>query len=171
MTDRPDPREATIRLAALKVLRDKVSAAYDQARHDAREALDPGDRKTAYLPSGASIGTVTYTDGKTTAKIIDEAAFLAWVQRNAPDEIVTTKVVRWSYTNAVMSRCVSDDGEAIHGETGEVIPGIGFVTSASYVSARQSDEQLEAFVKAYTAGELATTLGALVATDLLGIPA
>jgi hypothetical protein len=74
-----DARQAAIRVAALKALRDKVSDAYNQARADAVAALSPGDRLHAALPDGADIGSVTVVVGKTTAQVTNPSALLEWV--------------------------------------------------------------------------------------------
>jgi hypothetical protein len=160
-----DAREAVIRVAALKALRDKVSDAYNTARDAALDALHPGDRLRAELPDGSNIGTVTIVDGRTTAKVTNPAALLEWVRVNAPDEVETVARVRESYVGALLARCENVDGQAMHAKTGELLPGVRFETSDPYTRVTQTADQLAAFVDAYNAGELIVPLGLQEAHD------
>jgi hypothetical protein len=153
-----DARQAAIRVAALKALRDKVSDAYNQARADAVAALSPGDRLHAALPDGADIGTVSVVDGKTTAKVTNPAALLEWVQTNAPSEVETVARVRDSYIGVLLSRCENVDGAAMHARTGELLPGVRFETGDPYTRVTQTHDQQAAFMEAWWSGEIRTAL-------------
>jgi hypothetical protein len=153
-----NPREAAVRVAALKALYDKVREAYNQARADAVTALSPGDRLHAALPDGADIGTVSVAAGKTTAKVTNPAALLEWVKVNAPDEVESVPRVRDSYVGALLSRCENVDGAAMHAKTGELLPGVRFETGEPYARVTQTHDQVAAFVNAYNAGELVIPL-------------
>jgi len=164
---RPDAREATIRLATLKALLDKVKGAYDAARLDALDALDPGDRKSAVLPSGANIGTVSYVHGKRNLHV-NRAVFTDWVKATHPEAIYSIEAVRGPFENGLLPRLVEgESGEAVDPRTGEVVPGVSFSTGSPYVAAKQSEEQLAAFADAYLKGELGTTIAPAL---LLGWP-
>jgi hypothetical protein len=149
-----NPREAAVRVAALKALHDKVREAYNQARADAVAALSPGDRLHAALPDGADIGTVSVVGGKTTAKVTNPAALLEWVTVNAPDEVETVARVRESYVGALLARCENVDGAAMHAKTGELLPGVAFQRGDNYTRVTQTTDQLAAFVKAWAGGDL-----------------
>jgi hypothetical protein len=157
-----NPREVAVRVAALKALYDKVREAYNQARADALAALSPGDRLHAALPDGADIGTVSVVDGRTSAKVVNPAALLEWVQTNAPDEVESVPRVRESYVGALLARCENVDGAAMHAKTGELLPGVVFETGDPYTRVTQTEEQLKTFTAALWAGELADVLPASV---------
>jgi hypothetical protein len=165
-----NPREAAVRVAALKALDDKVHAAYNQARADALAALSPGDRLHAALPDGADIGTVSVVPAKTAAAVADPAALLAWVQTNAPTEVEAVYRVRESYIGALLARCENVDGAAMHAKTGELLPGVRFETGDAYARVSQTAEQLAAFAKAWRADEIRAIdeLDAAVASIGLG---
>jgi hypothetical protein len=165
-----DARQAAIRVAALKALRDKVSDAYNQARADAVAALSPGDRLHAALPDGSDIGTVSVVDGKTSAKVTNPAALLKWVQVNAPDEVEQVPQVRESYLGALLARCENVDGAAMHAKTGELLPGVRFETGDPYARVTQTHDQAEAFVSAWRAGTLAPDAVLAALTRLVNVP-
>jgi hypothetical protein len=163
-------RDAVIRVAALKALYDKVRQAYNDARQDALNSLQPGDRLHAALPDGVDIGTVSVVDGKTTAKVTNPAALLEWVKVNAPDEVETVARVRESYVGALLARCENVDGAAMHAKTGELLPGVRFETGDPYTRVTQTEEQQAAFTSALWAGELADFLPASVYPELEAKP-
>lgn len=162
-----DTRTLALRLGALRGLQDKVKEAYERTRAEMAAAFDPGDRKAAILPTGKSIGTVSYSNGRTAAKVANERAFFAWVVANAPGEVETVSSVRESYRKALLDRVkAGPDETAVDPKTGEVVPGLKFSTSDPYVSVRQSDEQLAALANAWASGELDVIgLAALAAAD------
>jgi hypothetical protein len=164
-------RDAVIRVAALKALYDKVREAYNAARADALDALSPGDRLHAALPDGADIGTVTVVDGRTTAKVVNPAALLEWVKVNAPDEVEQVPRVRESYVGALLARCENVDGAAMHGKTGELLPGVVFETGDPYTRVTQTHDQLAAFAEAWRTDKVPRVIDELddaVATLRLG---
>lgn len=58
-------------------------------RHEiTREAVRKELRVGTRLPS--DLGTVSMKNGRSGHRIVDEAAFLAWVEANAPDQIMVT---------------------------------------------------------------------------------
>jgi hypothetical protein len=160
-----DAREAAIRVAALKALKDRVIDAYNQARVDAVAALSPGDRLHAALPDGSDIGTVSCSPAKTTAKVTDPPALLAWVKVNAPDELENVPRVRESYVGALLARCENVDGQAMHAKTGELLPGVRFETGEPYARVTQTHDQQTAFVEAWQAGQLEAVLAVLATFD------
>jgi hypothetical protein len=154
MTAMSDPREVAVRLAALKALLDRVKDAYNAARAEAADTLEPGDRLGATLTDGANIGTVTVVEGRTTAKVTDPHALLAWVQTNAPSEVETVPRVRESYVGALLSRCENVDGQAMHAKTGELLPGVRFETGDTYARVTATHDQQAAFVEAWRRREI-----------------
>lgn len=149
-------REAALRLAALKALKDRVDDAYTSARKAALAAMDPGDRKSAVLDDGTDIGTVSVTKPKLRAAVVDERAFLAWVKAEAPGEIVES--VRETYRRHILGR-VERYGNVVDTETGEILAdGVELRPSEPYATCRQSDAQAAAVAAAYAAGGLEAIL-------------
>ncbi len=171
-----NPRDTAVRVAALKALYDRVRDAYNAARAEAADTLQPGDRLRATLAGGADIGTVTVVEGRTTAKVTDPDALLKWVQVNAPSEVETVARVRESYVGALLSRCenlggTDAVGAAMHGKTGELLPGVGFTVGDAYARVTQTHDQQAAFVEAWWAGELPDVLpGGPVPPSVLPLP-
>jgi hypothetical protein len=176
-----DTRIAAVRVAAMKAIKDEASRLYDVARALVDGQLDPGDRKRAVLPTGEEVGTISKSDPKPRAVVDDDAVLLAWAKSEAPDEVliettidvaaggmliiewlrethphllIESTVVRDSFVSALLGRVKQVDGMAIDTSTGEVVPGIGFKTGTPSVSVRQSDDQLRAFIDAWTDGHL-----------------
>jgi hypothetical protein len=80
--------DTVLRVAALKVLKDYVSARYDEAREEMKSQLNKGDRLTARSPlSDEKIGAVWLTDPERTANVADKAALLSWVEENYPEHV------------------------------------------------------------------------------------
>jgi predicted metalloendopeptidase len=81
------------------------------------------------------LGTVSVSDGKTSAEITNEAALYQWVKKNRPDQLV--EVIAPAYLKALLKAAVeSGDGVAVDEDSGEVIPGIEVSVGDPYVSSR-----------------------------------
>lgn len=102
-----------------------------KAEHDKTRALlaelfvDAGDREVGKLLDHR-IGTVSLEAGAETWSVVDQDAFLAWVEAQNPDEVVATIEVRSSYQNAVLAACKRDGGVVVDFDTGavEIPPGV-----------------------------------------------
>lgn len=80
--------DTVLRVAALKVLKDYVTAAYDEARDEMKTQLSKGDRLTARSPlNNEKIGAVWLTDPERVASVVDPAALLSWVEMHYPDKV------------------------------------------------------------------------------------
>lgn len=80
--------DAVLRVAALKVLKDYVSARYDEARDEMKATLSKGDRLTARSPlNDEKIGAVWLTDPERVASVVDPAALLSWVEMHYPEKV------------------------------------------------------------------------------------
>lgn len=86
---------------------------------------------------GVKLAVVSKTAGRTSAKVVDEAALLRWVKVHRPDQLV--QVVADAYVKAVLKTAV-EHGDAVDEETGEVIPGIEVTEGDPFVSARPTPE-------------------------------
>lgn len=113
---------ARVALAA-KVIGDHLKTLAEGDRETLREllAVEDVDRMTIRADDGTELGKITRTGRTPKASITDEAAFMAWVKANRPDQIRT--IVDTEYRRAVIKRAAAD-GIAADPETGEVIPGI-----------------------------------------------
>lgn len=111
------------RVAALKVF----EAAVNGEKEGAREALLDEllalgvERLRITMPDGTPLGLAVLSGGKETAKVVDEQAFLAWVRKNAPQELVET--VRDSYRKSVLKRVKSGEEVPDGVELGETALG------------------------------------------------
>ena len=148
-----DIRALSLQAVVLKVLADKVKARRDGVNRELSAALDPGDRKTAALASGVKVGTVSYTNGRAAAAVVDERAFMAWVAANRPDEIVQT--VRDSY-RAYLLEEVRANGGLLDMATGEAveIPGVAVRAGSPYLSVRADPAGMTALADAIRANEI-----------------
>lgn len=80
--------DTVLRVAALKVLKDYVSARYDEARDEMQTRLSKGDRLTARSPlNDEKIGAVWLTDPERVASVVDPAALLSWVEMHYPEKV------------------------------------------------------------------------------------
>ena len=151
-----DLKALAVRVAVLKALVDKVTAVDQAARVDLLTAmLDSGAEKaTAELPDGTKVSSVSLCGGdKATARVVDDAAFFAWVKANRPDEI--EEKVRASYRKAVLDDLA---------KTGEEVPGVELGTSTPYVSNRFKTGGKAAIEQAWAQG-------ALTLPEVLALPA
>lgn len=151
-----DLKALTFRVAILKALADTVTGAAQQARGDLLTAMVAAgaEKATAELPDGTKVASVSLCGGdKATARVVDDAAFLAWVKANRPDEI--EEKVRESYRKAVL------DGIT---KTGEEVPGVELGTSTAYVSNRFKAGGKDAIAQAWAKG-------ALTMPQVLALPA
>ncbi|MEV4181677.1 hypothetical protein AB0J28_09540 [Streptosporangium canum] len=142
------PREIALRVAALDALSKRVNKALADARGEAEPlfaAVRAGGATQieVTLPSGDPVGKISIKAGQETVRT-DEAALLAWVLANAPEEIEATvspsalsrpdviayvrklhpdligQKVRPAYRAKLLGE-VNDAGELVSETTGEVV--------------------------------------------------
>jgi len=148
-------REAALRAAVLRALADRIKEASDEARADVQRQLeDTGASQAKVDLAGQPIATVSLAGGKPTARIVDERAFLAWVQANRPTEVEVK--VRESYRKAVL------DADGADPASGEFVPGVEITDSTPYVSVRFTGGGRAAVAAAWQSGAL---------TEIAGTPA
>lgn len=155
------------RFALLKTIGSKLAEAKKAADCEIRDTWTPGDRLTAKLPDGAVLGSVTLAKGKTTARMVDEPAYTAWVESTHPEHIETVTITRVdpAYTERLMS-AARQLGEAIDGETGSIVPGIRVEQGDPYPTTRLNAGAVEAIARAWQKGDLAEALGAVLRPEL-----
>lgn len=138
-----DIQTTTRQLAAIKVLQDLINERGRTARSEALELMSDigAERVRVSMPDGAVLGTVTISQGRHTARVIDERAFLAWVRANAPSEVIET--VRESYRKTLLKNIES---------TGEIPAGVELHHGEPYPTVRLADGATETVLTALRTG-------------------
>ena len=154
-------RELALRLAVHKALTDQLKKVRSQLNEEARREMEPGDRVTAKLPSGEKVGSVTLTQGRVSARVVDERAFTAWVAERFPAEVV--QVVRESFTKTVLD-AVKRNGGWVDKATGELVqvPGVAVTEDDPYPSVRLTKDAPQLIAAAWQRGELAELVGGVL---------
>jgi len=131
-----DVRNAARRVMAGKLIADAVREQTEHVRQELLAHMTGSEIRQVGVrdDQGQDLGTV-YVGGNRGLKAVvtDEAAFLAWVRRTRPDDVVET--VRESTRKALLD-AASKAGVAVDTTTGEVIPGVELVTGDPYLAAR-----------------------------------
>lgn len=115
--------DLTVRAAVLRVLKDTITRAELAAKADLAADMKAGERKVAYL-GNVEVGVINHTRPSESWQVVDDAAYLAWVRANRPDEIVTVEQVRPAFTRAL------DD---VITRTGEVPDGVILTQTPGHV--------------------------------------
>lgn len=141
----PDPKRVLAgRQVALKMLADAVKQEQDATRAHLEPMLAPRESVVGQLPDGTPIGTVARTKPSKRGEVTDEAALIAWVEANRPDEIV--KSVRESTLKAWKDQA-RNEGFA-HTPDGEIIPGIECTEGSAAYRPTPDNEQRFAVLSA-----------------------
>jgi hypothetical protein len=126
-----DMQQLALEEAALKTLADAINDRLKEVKTTMQEALVAGGigKIEATLPDGTKVATISRSDAKPAAVVIDDDAFLAWVRSVAPSEITSRVVteVRPAYRTAVLGEMTAAGvPEWADKETGEVhqVPGV-----------------------------------------------
>jgi len=154
-------RELALRLAVHKALTDQLTKMRSQLNEEARREMEPGDRITAKLPSGEKVGSVTLTQGRVSARVVDKDAFTRWVAERFPTEVV--QVVRESFAKTVLD-AVKRDGGWVDKATGEIVqvPGVAVTEDDPYPSVRLTRDAHQLIAEAWQRGELAELVGGVL---------
>lgn len=98
------------------------------------------ERRAVVAADGAKLGTVSLGGGKTTARVVDESAFLEYVAANYPDavelRIRDTRFRRALLDNAALN---AKDGVPVDGNTGERLAGTELGAGDPYPIVRPND--------------------------------
>ena len=128
-------------LAAVVLLQravlDELKAVEAQRRDEMAAQMRPGDAIVAHIDGDMPLGRVRMDKPRVSARVTDEAAFLAWCRVHAPEQVQTVEMVRPAYREAVL-RAKGALPERIDEATGEVLPearpdGIGLHTASAGV--------------------------------------
>lgn len=122
-----------LRDAVLKTLADDVLDALKGSRTALRNVMETLKIRslTAELPDGTKVAILSLGGGDDKPRITDPARFLAWVREAHPAE--TETVVRDSYRETLL-RDMAKAGRAVDPKTGELVPGIEFEKTGTYVT-------------------------------------
>lgn len=117
--------EATLRAAVAKLLMEELAAADKETRTQAMALFldsftEMGMRSAQVrLPGGEHIANATLPQPKDSIDF-DDAAFVAFVEADRPDEIV--KMVNPAYKTAIKRHLTIDGDTVVDTRTGEVVP-------------------------------------------------
>jgi hypothetical protein len=131
----PAPRT----VIAAKLIADELKAVEMAAKADVLELSEEtgGTTFTVKDDDGTKLGTVSKSEGRTSVKVVNEAALYQWVKANRPDQLV--KVIAPAYVKSLIALAL-EHGDAVDETTGEVIPGLEVTTGAPFVAARPTPE-------------------------------
>lgn len=157
-----DIAQLALEETALKALADSVNDRLKQVKATMQEALVATgvSKVSATLPDGTKVATISRSDAKPAAVVVDDEAFLKWVRENAAGEVVTRLVteVRPAYRTAVLAQMTAAGvPRVVDTETGEVhdVPGVEVRATRSLThSVRPVDGGREAIAKAWSEGRL-----------------
>lgn len=135
MTD----REAVGRALVAKCIADHIKHYIDETKDEVVVDMKPGDRVT-YAHNDIAYGSITMTNGRRGAHLVDPDAFLAWVERAYPDRII--RQVDPAFLGRILN-VATRLGVAVDTETGEVIPGIEITQGEPFPSLRPTTELKE----------------------------
>lgn len=147
MQPRDVARRALLEAAILKELAERNEV----TREDLRAAdLEPGDKLNV-----GDLGYVQVTNPKPTMKVVDWTALTKWIEDNAPDVGLITKVEVSSYFVAHLLKA----GEWVNGDGEVLVPdGIGLVQGQPTLRVAPSDAAHEA-ARELLGGQLALGAG------------
>ena len=88
--------------------------------------------------------------------VVDESAFVAYVQATSPHNVETVVTVRPAYQKVALDALVmGPDGLAVDPSTGEVVPGVAYRQGNPYISTRFEKDGRVAVLDALRAGRVA----------------
>jgi hypothetical protein len=159
----PDLQDLALEEAALKALVDSINDRLKEVKATMQEALVTGGigKIEAKLPDGTKVATISRSDAKPAAVVIDDDAFLAWARTVAPHNVVSRVVteVRPAYRTALLAEMTAAGvPEWADKETGEVhqVPGVEVRATRSLThSVRPVTGGPEAIAEAWRTGALA----------------
>lgn len=107
-----EARDIARRAIGEKAILDAAKELHDQTRAELAGELEAGDRVTIKA-DGTPLGMVYVTDPKGTLRIVDDEAFLAWVQANHPTAIIPAVNPAWQ--RALLAAGADSNGEVPDG--------------------------------------------------------
>lgn len=140
----------------LKAMTERLKAAKANADAEIRTVALPGDRTNAVLPDGTVVGSVSQAKGRTSASVIDRAAFVKWVQVEYPTEVEMIPTVRPGFEKRLLDGCktagVNVDPHGLE------VPGVTINQGDPYSMTKVVEGVEDAIAVAYQSGELAAVM-------------
>ena len=106
-------RDIARRAIGEKAILDAAKELHDQTRAALAEGMEAGDRLTIKADDGTALGMAYVSDPKGTLRIVDDEAFLAWVQANHPTAIIPAVNAAWQ--RALLAAGADANGEVPDG--------------------------------------------------------
>lgn len=124
----------------LKVLTETASKLRATVTADMGNQHD--ERVGAFLPDGTKIASITRSDGRKSATIVDEQAALEWCKSRYPTEVVTVEMIRPAFRKKFLDIAGSlpVGSQGLDSATGEELPFIEVRQGAPYVTVLKTDE-------------------------------
>ena len=123
-------RDIARRAIGEKAILDAAKELHDQTRTELTVGMEAGDRLTIKADDGTPLGMVYVTDPKGTIRVVDDEAFLAWVERNHPTAIIPQVNPSWK-------RTLLSAGADVNGE---IPDGCETVVGAPTLTVKPTDE-------------------------------
>lgn len=153
------------RVAVLATLAERINDQLKLAKQDLAGELatahqEHGTKQIgAALPDGATVAKVSWVTPGAQAVVVDDAAFLAWVVKNRPDQVERRFVtdVREAYTKALLKELTAAGvTQWCDPETGELhdVPGVKIQGRAAYQRLTFEESGQQRVIDAWRAGDL-----------------
>lgn len=159
--------EIAAKAALLKVIAERLKDAKAALDCEITDTWRAKDRATAVLPTGDEIGAVTLVSGRTTARLADEAAFVAWVEKTHPGEMETVTITRPNpqFVQRILS-AARQLGTAVDADTGEEVPGITVAEGDPHPMVKLAPDAAELVAKRWQSGGLVQLVAGLLRPEL-----
>lgn len=135
------PSDAAAEAAVWGLIETEAKKRKDEARAWLTEQMGPDLLAVSAVVNGETVGRATYVQGKTSPLIVDEDAFLKFVEQYYPSEIVTA--VNRAFKIKLLAELHQVDGGLAVDSNGVLVGGVEFCTGGSYVTVRKSQDARE----------------------------
>jgi hypothetical protein len=129
--------EAAGHAAVWALIADVAEEHKDEARAWLTAKMGPDAAAVKAIANGTHVGRVTWTEGTPKLAVVDERAFLAFVQEHYPTETLT--IVNPAFKTMLLDKATQVDGTVIDSH-GVPIAGVDYRTSKTYVTVNKSDD-------------------------------
>lgn len=148
-------REETLDLAIATLMADVVKEHRDRLREEIAEEFKKIGADSSKVKIGdTTIGKISLIEQKPKIYVANEQAFLQWVIKNHPQEVL--QQVRESFQKFVLDMVTyTEDGKTfLFPDSGEVVEGLGVRNGSSYVSTRFEKNGREILTDALRSGKV-----------------
>lgn len=137
--------EKATRLLAIAVVKARIAEEERRLRTELIAELVTGAREAGVIdPANAeatALGFVTKKKPAESARVVDPAKVLAWVEAHVPSEVVTTRAVRPAFLPVLLD-AVKKDGGWVDPSTSELldVPGVEVVLGSPSLMVKASED-------------------------------